>query len=154
MAAKRLMQFLDESGVPFETIPHTTAYTAQGLAAAMHVRGREVAKCTVVKVDDHFGLAVLPAPRRVDLDSLRRLTRSRSVALATEPEFAGLFPGCEVGAMPPFGNLYGLPVWVDESLQEDPTIVFNAGNHREVVRMSFADFARLAHPAIGAFAAH
>lgn len=154
MPLPRLMQFLDESGVPYETIPHASAYTAQGLAAAIHVPGREVAKCTVVKVDDRFGLAVLPAPRRVNLEALRRMTHSDSVALATEMELAGLFPGCEVGAMPPFGNLYGLPVWVDEALQKDPTIVFNAGNHREVVRMAFADFERLVHPAIGSFSAH
>jgi Ala-tRNA(Pro) deacylase len=154
MASKRLMQFLDNSGVAYETIPHTAAYTAQGVAAAVHVRGNEVAKSTVVKIDDGFGLAVLPAPRRVNLDALRRMTGSRKVALATEVEMAGLFPGCEVGAMPPFGNLYGVPVWVDESLQKDPTIVFNAGNHREVVRMAFADFERLVHPAIGSFTAH
>lgn len=154
MALKRLMQFLDDSGVSYETIAHTTACTAQGLAAAMHVPGREVAKCTVVKVDDRFGMAVLPAPRRVNLDALRTMTHSGSVALATEVELADLFPGCEVGAMPPFGNLYGLPVWVDESLQKDPTIVFNAGNHREVVRMAYADFERLVHPAIGSFASH
>jgi Ala-tRNA(Pro) deacylase len=117
------------------------------------VRGRELAKSTVVKVDGRFGLAVLPAPLRVDLEALRRLTGANSVSLASELEFQGLFPGCEVGAMPPFGNLYGLPVWADEALRKDPVIVFNAGTHREVIRMSFADFARLVKPTIGDFSA-
>jgi Ala-tRNA(Pro) deacylase len=96
----------------------------------------------------------LPAPAHVDLEALRRVTGARSVKLATEQEFQGLFPGCEVGAMPPFGNLYGLPVWVDEALAKDPTIVFNAGTHREAMRMKFADFARLVTPREAALAVH
>lgn len=153
MPTERLKKFLEDNGVDYETIPHTTAYTAQGVAASVHVRGRELAKSTVVKVDGRFGLAVLPAPLRVDLEALRRLAGANSVSLATEPEFQGLFPGCEVGAMPPFGNLYGLPVWADEALRKDPVIVFNAGTHREAIRMSFADFARLVKPTMGVFSA-
>jgi len=152
MPTERLRKFLDENSVQYETILHTTAYTAQGVAASVHVRGRELAKSTVLKVDGRFGLAVLPAPLRVDLEALRRLTGASSVSLASELEFQGLFPGCEVGAMPPFGNLYGLPVWADEALRKDPVIVFNAGTHREAIRMSFADFERLVKPTIGVFA--
>jgi Ala-tRNA(Pro) deacylase len=153
MPTERLKRLLDDNGVRYETICHTTAYTAQGVAATSHVRGRDLAKSTVVKVDDHFGLAVVPAPRHVDLEALRRLIGAGRVSLASEPEFQGLFPDCELGAMPPFGNLYGLPVWVDAELRSDPTIVFNAGNHREAIRLTFADFERLAKPTVGAFAA-
>lgn len=154
MPTERLKKFLDEKGVSYEAIAHMAAYTAQGVAAAMHVPGRELAKSTVIKVDGRFGLAVLPAHRRVDLEHLRQMAGAQSVSLASEAEFQGLFPGCEVGAMPPFGNLYDLPVWVDESLRKDPTIVFNAGTHREAIRMAFADFERLVHPVVGSIAGH
>ena len=154
MPTERLVTFLGERGVAYETIPHLIAYTAQGVAAAAHVAGRELAKTVVAKVDDGFVLAVLPAPLHVDLEALRRVTGSRSIRLATEQELQQLFPGCEVGAMPPFGNLYGLPVWVDTALAEDPTIVFNAGSHREAIRMTFADFARLVAPQKAVLAVH
>ena len=154
MPTERLTRFLDQQGVAYETIPHVKAYTAQGVAASAHVPGRELAKTVVVKIDDTFALAVLPAPLHVDLEALRRVARARSVRLATEREFQSLFPGCEVGAMPPFGNLYGLAVWVDDALAHDPTIVFNAGTHREAMRMKFADFARLVMPKEAALAVH
>ena len=152
MPTERLKNYLDERKVPYETIAHRTAYTAQGVADSIHVPGRELAKSTVVKVDGRFALAVLAAPARVSLEALRTVAGAKSVSLATEGEFQGLFPGCEVGAMPPFGNLYGLPVWVDQALAKDTTIAFNAGTHREAIRMSFGDFERLVHPKIGTFA--
>jgi Ala-tRNA(Pro) deacylase len=154
MPTERLKKLLDESGVAYQTMEHATAYTAQGVAASLHVSGREVAKSTVVKLDGRFGLAVLPGPLRVDLEALRRVTGAQSATLASELEFRELFPGCEVGAMPPFGNLYGLPTWVDEELRNDPSIVFNAGTHHEAIRMSFADFERLATPTVAAIALH
>jgi Ala-tRNA(Pro) deacylase len=152
MPTQRLISYLEEQGIPYQTLEHTTAYTAQGVAASLHMRGREVAKTTVVKLDGRFEVAVLPAPRHVDFAALRALTGAQAASLATEAELARLFPGCEVGAMPPFGNLYGLPVWVDEQLAKDDAIAFNAGTHREAVKMSFADFCRAVGPRIGAFA--
>jgi Ala-tRNA(Pro) deacylase len=154
MFARRLTEYLDQQGVGYEKIEHALAYTAQGVAASLHVPGRELAKSIVVKLDGEYAVAVLPAHRRVDLDALRRLTGARSAVLASEAEFAQLFPGCELGAMPPFGNLYGLPVWVDEDLTKDRTIVFNAGSHREAIRMPFSEFVRLAAPKIGSFESH
>ena len=151
MPTQRLTDYLEYEDIGYETIEHAAAYTAQGVAAAAHVRGQDVAKSTVVKIDGRFALAVLPAHKKVDLDALGRLTGGKVVSLASETEFVGLFPGCELGAMPPFGNLYGLPVWVDESLTKDDTIVFNAGSHREAIRMEFADFRRLVLPRLGAF---
>ncbi len=151
MPTERLKRLLDENGVRYQTISHSVAYTAQGVAASAHVRGRDLAKSTVVKLDERIGLAVVPAPRRVDLEALRRAAGAQRASLVSESEFQGLFPDCEVGAMPPFGNLYGLAVWVDEELRKDPTIVFNAGTHREAIRVPFADFERLARPTIGAF---
>jgi Ala-tRNA(Pro) deacylase len=116
------------------------------VAATTHVHGWELAKSVVVKVDGAFALAVLPAPAVVDLELLRRATGARKAVLANEREIESLFPGCELGAMPPFGNLYGLPVYVDLSLGADESIVFNAGTHTEAIRIAYADFDRLAHP--------
>lgn len=152
MPTERLKSFLDAQGVRYDTIEHATAYTAQGVAASLHVSGRELAKSIVVKLDGAFALAVVAAPAHVDLEALRQVANVESAVLATEQDFRGLFPGCELGAMPPLGNLYGLPVWVDEALARDETIVFNAGTHREALRMAFADFARLVAPRIAAFA--
>jgi Ala-tRNA(Pro) deacylase len=152
MPTQRLTDYLEYEDVAYETIAHAAAYTAQGVAAAAHVPGQEVAKSTVVKIDGRFALAVLPAHKKVDLKALGRLAGGKVVSLASEAELVGLFPQCELGAMPPFGNLYGLPVWVDESLAKDITIVFNAGSHREAIRMAFADFRRLVTPRFGAFA--
>ncbi|MBI3933010.1 MAG: YbaK/EbsC family protein [Acidobacteria bacterium] len=148
MLAARLKTFLEEKGVPYATLPHEPAYTAQGVAARTHVHGWELAKSVVLKVDGAYALAVLPAPAHVDIERFRAATGAKTVALATEEEFKGLFPGCDVGAMPPFGNLYGLPVYVDERLTKDPSIVFNAGTHWEAVRMDYADFARLVQPRV------
>jgi Ala-tRNA(Pro) deacylase len=152
MPTKRLKKFLEENSVRFETLPHSTAYTAQEVAASVHVHGRELAKSTVVKVDGRFVLAVLPAPMHVDVDAFRRATGGRDVILAAEEDLARLFPDCELGAMSPFGNLYDLEVWVDETLASDPSIVFNAGTHTEAIRIGFADFERLVKPRRALFA--
>jgi len=152
MLAPRLKTFLDGNHVPYATLQHAIAFTAQGVAAATHVHGRELAKTVVIRVDGRFVLAVLPAPGRVDLKRLREIVGADLVSLATEAEFQGLFPGCEAGAMPPFGNLYGLPVYVDQKLALDQSIVFNAGTHSEAIRMDYADFERLVQPKVAAFA--
>jgi Ala-tRNA(Pro) deacylase len=122
------------------------------VAAEEHVPGKLVAKTVVVKVDDGFALAVMPATARANFARLRSALGAREVRLATELEFTGLFPDCEVGAMPPFGNLYGVPVYVDAALTQDKEIIFNAGTHQDTIRMRYADFERLALPKIFTFA--
>lgn len=148
-----LKQHLDAAGVAYEVLSHPQAFTAQEVAEAQHVKGREVAKVVMLRSGGDFFMAVLPAPYRVDLDLARGVVGRPDLQLATEAEFAGLFPDCEPGAMPPFGNLYGVPVLVDDSLTRDEHIVFNAGTHTQTVRMRYADFARLVQPRVAAFAA-
>ena len=147
----RLKGFLDESQVPYTLMTHTTAYTAQGVAATMQISGKELAKTVVLLAGEEMILAVLPAPHHVGLDKLAGEV-GKSVRLASEREFSNLFPDCELGAMPPFGSLYSLPVYVDESLAADEAIVFNAGTHSEAIRMRYEDFVRLAKPNVCSFA--
>ena len=147
----KLKEFLDTNRVRYEVRSHRPAFTAQEVAAAEHVPGREVAKVVMVRDGAAYLMAVLPAPYHVGLERLGKAAGRTGLRLATEVEFAGLFPGCEAGAMPPFGNLYGIPVWVEESLTRDAEIVFNAGNHEQTVHMAYADFARLVRPTVAAF---
>ena len=147
----RLKGFLDENQVPYSVVTHTTAYTAQGAAATMRISGRELAKTVVLWTGEEMILAVLPAPNHVRLDKLGAEV-GKSVRLAAEQEFSSLFPDCELGAMPPFGSLYNLPVYVDESLAADEAIVFNAGTHRDAIRIRYDDFVRLAKPKVCLFA--
>lgn len=152
MIAQKVKAFLDENGVKYETIFHTLAYTAQTTAESAHIPGQEMAKTVIVKADGRMAMAVLPASRHVSFHELREITGSSDVHLADENELRTLFPGCELGAMPPFGNLYGLDVWVDPLLERDEEIAFNAGSHTELIRMKYADFARLVCPKVAAFA--
>jgi Ala-tRNA(Pro) deacylase len=152
MIAEKVRSFLDEQKVKYVTIKHSTAYTAQELAHAAHLPGKEVAKSVMVKTDDRMAMVVLPASRRVSLDEVGRVVGGRNVRLAQESEFKDVFPGCELGAMPPFGNLYGVDVYVDPALAEDQEIAFNAGTHTELIRMSYADFERVVRPRIAALA--
>ena len=147
----RLKNFLDENQIPYSVLAHTTAYTAQGAAATMQISGKELAKTVVLWTGEEMILAILPAPDHVRLDKLAA-ELGRSVRLATEQEFSSLFPDCELGAMPPFGSLYNLPVYVDESLAADGTIVFNAGTHHDAIRIRYDDFVRLAKPKVCSFA--
>jgi Ala-tRNA(Pro) deacylase len=149
----RLKEFLKAEGVRFEVHSHRPAFTAQEVAAAEHVPGRELAKVVMVRDDGDTLMAVLPAPYQVDLDRLGKAIGRKGLRLATEAEFARFFPRCEAGAMPPFGNLYEIPVWVDQSLTHDREIVFNAGNHEQTVRMAYEDFARLVQPKVAFFRA-
>ncbi|MBK9798086.1 MAG: YbaK/EbsC family protein [Holophagaceae bacterium] len=146
MPTTNLREFLNQNGVPHQVIPHPVAFTATSVAGAAHIKGREMAKTVVVDLDGQHVLAVLPAHRKVDLERLRLATGSYHADLCQEWEFIRDFPGCEPGAMPPFGNLYGLPVYVEPHLAEDEEIAFNAGTHTEVVRMAYKDFERLAQP--------
>jgi Ala-tRNA(Pro) deacylase len=152
MPTKQLAEFLDSHKIKYTTISHSLAYTAQGIAALTHTPGEEMAKTVIVKIDDQLAMAVLPASCRVDLALLRAGTGANTISLANETDFMDRFPGCETGAMPPFGNLYGMGVFVDESLTKDNEIAFNDGSHRELMRLAYEDFARLVQPAILRFA--
>jgi Ala-tRNA(Pro) deacylase len=153
MPVESLKDFLDSHGVKYVTVTHSKAYTAHEVAASAHVPGKEMAKPVIVKVDGRMAMAVLPASQRVSFEQLRDAIGARDVTLAAEDEFRALFPDCEVGAMPPFGNLYGLDVYVADALAEDQEIAFNAGTHTEVVRLAYADFERLVKPQVMSFAA-
>lgn len=149
--ASSLTEYLDKHGVQYAVIPHSPAYTAQGIAALSHTPGKELAKSVVVRVDGEMTLAVLPASFQVDLGMLKRAIRAKNVALASEDEFRDSFPECETGAMPPFGNLYGMRVIADEMLAQDKEITFNACSHRELIRLSWDDFQMLARPKMARF---
>lgn len=148
MPLRRLKEFLDSNRVKYVSISHSTAYTAQEIAATAHIKGKELAKTVMVKIDGRLAMVVVPASSRVDFDLLQDITGAHQVELASEAEFRSLFPECEVGAMPPFGNLYDMDVYVAESLAEDEEIAFNAGSHTELIRLSFHDFERLVRPRI------
>jgi Ala-tRNA(Pro) deacylase len=148
MPLDRLKQFLDSNAVRYVTVKHSPAYTAQEIAALAHVPGREWAKTVMVKLDGKVAMAVVPASCRVIFDLLKEASGARVAELATEQEFKDLCPGCEVGAMPPFGNLFGLDVYVDQALTQDAEISFSAGSHTEMVRLPFADFERLVKPRV------
>lgn len=154
MPMRQLQQFLDENHVKYVTIAHSKAYTAQEIAASAHIPGKELAKTVVVKLDGKPAMAVLPASYRVDLEKLAEVANAETAELCDEDEFKDLFPECETGAMPPFGHLYGMDVYVSESLAKDDEIAFNGGSHTELVRMSYEDFARLARAQVAAFSVH
>ena len=145
---ERLETYLRESKVPFQTQHHPQAFTAQEIAASEHVPGKMLAKVVMVMSDGRLVMLALPAPDHVDLAKANATLGAKETRLAEEGEFANAFPDCEVGAMPPFGNLYDLPIYVDKSLAEDETIVFNAGTHTDTLSLKYADFERLVKPTI------
>lgn len=151
-AAPSLFELLDQSSVSYKTEIHPYAATAQGVAEAEHVTGFRVAKTVVVKVKGQFKMLVLAAPKKVDFDALKAHFKETGIRLATENELQGLFPDCEVGAMPPVGELYHLEVFVDEAVAKEPEIIFNAGTHTETIEMRYADFNRLTRPQVFRFA--
>jgi len=142
----RLIDFLNQSRVRYEIVHHPVAYTAQELAAIEGIKGREHAKVVVVKMPDRLALAVLPADLRIDL------ARLGATALAAEAEFREVFPDCATGTMPPFGHLYGVPTYVDRRLAENARVAFEAGTHSDAIKMSYADYERLAQPTLADFA--
>jgi Ala-tRNA(Pro) deacylase len=152
---ERLRHLLEQNRVEYEVLPHAEAFTSQEVAQSVHVTGRVVAKVVVVRepAGGHLLVAV-PASCRLDLAILRRETGRPGLVLATERELQTLFPDCEVGAMPPLGRLYGLPMYLDRCLERSSTILFQAGNHHEVVRMATEDFLRLARPLAGELCLH
>jgi Ala-tRNA(Pro) deacylase len=153
MPVEALREFLDRNRIKYVVISHSPAHTAQEIAASAHIPGREMAKTVIVKIDGRLAMAVLPASELVDLDLLADAAFAQRLELAEEEEFEDRFPDCQLGAMPPFGNLYGMDVYVAESLAEDDEIAFNGGSFTELVRMAYADYARLVKPRILRFGA-
>jgi len=148
MPVKKLKEFLDKENIKYVSIIHSTAYTAQEVAASAHITGRELAKVVIVQLDGEMAMAVLPANRKIILQDLREVTGSDQVKFVAEEDFKKKFPDCETGAMPPFGNLYGMEVYAAAALGENEQIAFNAGSHIEVIKLAYADFERLVQPKV------
>jgi Ala-tRNA(Pro) deacylase len=148
MPIKRLKDLLDQQGVRYVTISHSPAFTAQEVAASAHIPGKELAKTVVVKVGGSMAMVVLPASLHIDFKKLKDVVGSDDVVLATEVEFKGEFPASEVGAMPPFGNLYDMDVYVASELSQDAEIAFNAGSHTELMKLAYRDFERVVRPRV------
>jgi Ala-tRNA(Pro) deacylase len=151
MPARKLKEFLDSRKIQYEVIRHDEAFTAQGIAASAHIPGKELAKTVMVKLNGKMAMAVLPASYKVNFKLLKHASGAKKAELAGEQEFKDMFPECAVGAMPPFGNLYGIDVFVAESLTENKMIAFNAGSHIELIRMAYNDFEKLVQPKIMKF---
>jgi Ala-tRNA(Pro) deacylase len=151
MPIKKLKEFLDQNRVKYVSIKHSQAFTAQEVAASAHVSGRAMAKVVMVELDGSLAMAVLPANRKVVLQDLQEVTGSDDVRFATETMFKDHFPDCEIGAMPPFGNLYGMDVFVALTMVSNTEIAFNAGSHEEIIKMAYADFERLVRPYVVSF---
>ncbi|MBD3223983.1 MAG: deacylase [Caldithrix sp.] len=148
MPVKKLKDFLDKKRVKYVLISHSEAYTSQEIAATAHIPGKELAKTVIVKLDGEMAMVVLPASHQIDFDLCKKATGSDTVELASEEEFKYRFPDCEIGAMPPFGNLYDMDVYVAEKLTEDELIAFNACSHKELMRISYKDFKKLVDPRV------
>ena len=151
MPARKLKEFLDSHRIKYVSVQHSPAYTAQEVAASVHVSGRDMAKTVIVKLEGKMAMVVLPANRKVVLSELREILGAEKATLASEEEFKDRFPDCEIGAMPPFGNLYGMDVFVAPSLTVESEIAFNAGTHTEIIKMAYPDFATLTRPKVISF---
>ena len=152
MILRTLCDYLDRERIRYSVISHSAAFTAQEIAAASHISGREIAKTVIVRLDGELAMAILPASQRIDLEHLAEAAGVGRAELVPEAGFRERFPGCETGAMPPFGNLYGLPVYVSDDLTDDEFIAFNAGTHTELIQLRYRDFERLTAPRILTFA--
>lgn len=151
MPTSKLREYLESHNVRYTVIEHSPEYTAQESAASAHIPGDQLAKTVMIKIDGKMAMAVLPAPNRVNFDRLKEFASAKQVELASEDEFKDMFPDCDLGAMPPFGNLYGMDVFAEQSLSEEIEIAFCAGSHTELIRLSFTDFVRLAKPKVLGF---
>jgi Ala-tRNA(Pro) deacylase len=151
MLSAKLKEYLDSHKVKYVTLSHPPAYTSGEIAEEAHISGRELAKTVMVKLDGKLAMAVLPGPNKVDFQLLKEATGAHHAELAHEKEFKDRFPDCEVGAMPPFGNLYDMDVYVEEVLSWDDEIGFNAGTHSEIVKLAYKDFENLVHPTVAHF---
>ncbi len=148
MYLSKLKAFLDQENIKYTAINHSTAFTAQEIAQFSHIPGNEMAKTVIVKIDGELAMVVLPAPEHIDLDLLKSATGAGKVSLATELEFMPEFSECEIGAMPPFGNLYDMDVYVEEALSNDKMIAFNACSHNELIKIEYKDFECLVKPKV------
>lgn len=148
IVADKLNRILKEKGAHYEVIPHAEAFTAPETAEAEHISGKKVAKVVMLKADGRNVMAVIPANTTLDENKVKKILASSELRLASEHEFQDLFYGCETGAMPPFGHLYGIPLYVDRALAEKDDIVFNGGTHRAAVRMPFQEYQKLAKPRV------
>lgn len=148
MALEKLTSYLDEKGIKYVVVRHSKAFTAQEVAASAHIPGKEMVKTVMVKVDDDIKMFVLPSTHDVDFEAIKDTFDAENVELASEAEFEDMFPDCEIGAMPPFGNLFDMDTYVAEVLTEDEEIAFNAGTHKEVVKLNYKDFEDLVNPEI------
>jgi len=148
MASSKITTYLDEHGVKYVIVKHSKAFTAQEVAASAHIPGKNMVKSVIIKADDTLVMIVLPSTHDVDVEHVGEQIGANSVEIATENEFSDRFPDCEVGAMPPFGNLYDMQTYAIRELTEDEEIAFNAGNHRELIKMSYEDFEKLCNPEI------
>jgi Ala-tRNA(Pro) deacylase len=146
MPSKKLKAFLDEHKVKYVAIKHSSAFTAQEIAASAHISGKDLAKTVIIKIDGKMAMAVLPASDKVSFENLKEALGVKEVRLAYEQEFMDKFPDCEVGAMPPFGNIYGMDVYTTENLSEEEEIAFNACTHTELIKMKYSDFEKLVKP--------
>ncbi len=154
MPVEKLKNFLDEHKVKYVSIKHSEAFTAQEIAASAHIPGKELAKTVMVEIDGKMAMAVVPASYHVDFRLFEKESGAERVSLATEESFKKMFPDCEPGAMPPFGNLYDMDVYVAKSLTDDEKIFFNAGNHTELIKLSYEDYQELVNPKILQFSQH
>ncbi|MBN1302700.1 MAG: YbaK/EbsC family protein [Melioribacteraceae bacterium] len=148
MPAQKIKEFLDKHKIKYLTITHSLAYTAQEIAASAHIKGKGFAKSVLIKIDGKLAMAVLPASYKIDFDMLKEALGKKEIRLANEQEFKDKFPGCEVGAMPPFGNLYDTETYVAASLVEDEEFAFNAGTHTELIKMQYTDYEKLVKPIV------
>ena len=148
MPAKKLKEFLNSQAVKYLNIAHSLAYTAQEVAQSLHIKGQKVAKTVIVFIEGKMAMAVMPANRSIDFDHFQQAIGAKKIRLASEGQFKDMFPDCELGAMPPFGNLYGIEVYADQHLTEDEEIFFNACTHSELIGMSYEDFEKLVKPKV------
>jgi len=148
MSNKKLRDYLDENSIKYVSLHHSKAFTAQEVAGSAHIPGRRMAKPVMVNADGDLKMVVLPSTHDLDFDALKNTLNASDVELASESDFKNLFPDCELGAMPPFGNLYDIETIVSEELTGDVEIAFNAGSHNEVIKMAYRDFETLVEPEI------
>ncbi len=152
MPSKKLKKYLDDNNIKYIIIRHSPAFTAQEVAGMAHIPGKDMAKTVIVSIQGKTAMVVIPASLKIDFSLLKKITGVNDIELATEEEFKYMFPDCEIGAMPPFGNLYDMDVFAEKSLTEESEIAFTACTHSELVKMSYKDFEKLVKPKIGTFA--
>ncbi len=148
MPIKKLKDYLDNNKIKYVVISHSSAFTALEVAASAHVPGKELAKTVMVKIDGKMTMVVLPSSYKIDFDLLKNATDAKQIELATEDEFTILFPSCEIGAIPPFGNLFNMNVYVAETLTKSEQITFAAGLTSELIKLSYQDFEKLVKPTV------